>query len=56
MMNHIAGYEMEVKVNPAFVRENEIDSLFGSTDKLSDIIGDIEKEAFSKTLRDMFEA
>ncbi len=56
MMNQIAGYEMEVKVNPAFVRENEIDSLSGSTDKLTNIIGNIEKEAFSKTLRDMFEA
>lgn len=38
MMNEIAGYNIEVKINPAFVRENEIKSLAGSTTKLKQII------------------
>ena len=56
MMNDIAGYKIEVKINPAFVRENEIKSLAGSTAKLSALIGNIKSKAFEDTLKDMFEA
>lgn len=34
-MNLLAGYNIDVKVNPKFVRNNEIKTLFGSTVKLS---------------------
>lgn len=55
MMQKIAGYKIEIKVNPAFVRENEIKSLAGSTTKLKQII-DIDKTSSLKsTLQEMYE-
>lgn len=56
MMQEIAGYEIEVKVNPAFVRPNEIKSLTGSPKKLFEIIGTIELQEFQRTLTEMYEA
>jgi len=56
MMQAIAGYNIEIKVNPAFVRKNEIKSLTGSSKKLFDTVGRIDQKAFSETLKDMFEA
>ncbi|MCK5677673.1 MAG: GDP-mannose 4,6-dehydratase [Flavobacteriaceae bacterium] len=55
MMNEIAGYKIDVKINPAFIRENEIKSLSGSTNKLIKLIGNIKQEEFKNTLKDMFE-
>ena len=56
MMNEIAGYKIEVKVNPAFVRANEIKSLAGSVEKLSGMI-DLQKESsLEKTLIGMYES
>lgn len=55
MMSEIAGYEIEVKVNPAFVRKDEIKSLSGSPEKLFSIIGKVEQIEFKETLREMFE-
>ncbi len=57
-MNHIAGYNIEVAVNPAFVRANEIKSLSGSTKKLKDIIPSLERidNNFSKMLKSMYNA
>ncbi|NOR54962.1 MAG: NAD-dependent epimerase/dehydratase family protein [Sulfurovum sp.] len=56
MMNDIAGYEIEVKVNPAFVRANEIKSLAGSTTELTTLIGDITLSPFQDTLNEMYKA
>lgn len=56
IMNDIAGYEIEVKVNPAFVRKDEIKSLTGSPTKLFDMIGNIQQKDFKDTLRGMFES
>jgi nucleoside-diphosphate-sugar epimerase len=56
MMNKLADYKIEVKVNPEFVRKDEIKSLTGSTDKLFQMIGYVEQKDFENTLRDMFEA
>lgn len=56
IMNGIAGYKIEVKVNPAFVRKDEIKSLTGSPTKLFDMIGNIQQKDFKDTLRGMFES
>ncbi|MDQ5911105.1 MAG: Epimerase [Pseudomonadota bacterium] len=39
-MNRIAGYAIEVRVNPAFVRTNEVHRLIGSNRKLLALIGE----------------
>ncbi|HHD73169.1 MAG TPA: NAD-dependent epimerase/dehydratase family protein, partial [Epsilonproteobacteria bacterium] len=56
MMNEIAGYTIEVKVNPLFVRENEIPSLSGSTDLLASLIDLKNNKTLRKTLQTMYHA
>lgn len=56
MMNKLSGYEIEVKVNPEFVRKDEIKSLTGSTNKLFEMIGYVDQKDFKDTLRDIIEA
>jgi len=56
MTNDIAGYKIEVEVNPAYVRKDEIQRLTGSSKKLFDLIGEVKQKEFKETLRDMFEA
>ena len=56
IMQEIAGYKIEIKVNPAFVRPNEIKSLAGSTNKLRQIT-DIETTfSLKDTLVEMYES
>lgn len=55
MMNNIAGYEIEVKVNPQFVRKDEIKKLTGSSKKLFDTIGNVNQCSFVQTLKKMYE-
>ena len=55
-MNELAGYEIEEKVNPVFVRKDEIKSLTGSTNKLFDVVGDVEQKELKDMLRAMLEA
>lgn len=55
MMAGIAGYEIRVKVNPAFVRENEVKSLRGSNAKLTETIGSMDTVPLRTTLRWMYE-
>ncbi len=54
IMNEIAGYEIEVRVNPAFVRENEIAILKGSDEKLCSLIGKVQMNDLNTTLDDMY--
>lgn len=54
MMQDIAGYNIEVEVNPAFVRRNEIETLTGSTDLLYKCVGHVQQEAFKETLQKMY--
>jgi nucleoside-diphosphate-sugar epimerase len=56
MMSEIAGYRIEVHVNPAFVRANEVLTLTGSNAKLAGVIGRIEPTPLSETLRWMYTA
>jgi nucleoside-diphosphate-sugar epimerase len=54
MMQNIAGYKIMVEVNPAFVRRDEIKSLTGSTDLLSQCIGSLSQETLQETLQSMY--
>ena len=56
MMSDIAGYRIEVHVNPAFVRANEVLTLVGSNAKLVRAIGSIEPTPLVDTLRWMYKA
>lgn len=54
MMEEIAGYQIEIKVNPLFVRENEIKKLGGSSDKLRSLIDFKSYFTLPETLNDMY--
>ena len=50
----IAGYKIKVKINPEFVRNNEIKILKGSTEKMRLILGDFTQEyMIEDTLKQM---
>jgi len=51
----IAGYRIEVQVNPAFVRANDVLTLSGSNEKLAQVIGPLDPPALIDTLRWMLE-
>jgi len=52
----IAGYPIEVRVNPAFVRANDIQRLTGDPSALTRAIGPIAPVPFRQTLEDMYRA
>lgn len=56
MMEEIAGYKIDVRVNPAFVRSNDVLTLTGSRAKLDDAIGAVGQFTLTDTLRWMFHA
>ena len=56
MMAEIAGYEIEVKVNPAFVRGNEVKRLEGCNRKLFAAVGELPVIPLRETLAWMLEA
>lgn len=53
-MADIAGYAIDVEVNPAFVRANEIRELRGSRDRLTQLTGAIPWIPLPETLRWMY--
>jgi len=55
MMSEIAGYRIEVRVNPAFVRANDVLTLTGDNAKLAGAVGAIPTRPLSETLRWMAE-
>jgi GDP-6-deoxy-D-talose 4-dehydrogenase len=55
-MAEIAGYQIDVRVNPAFVRENEIRRLAGDPSRLQSRIGAVPDFSLSDTLRWMYQA
>lgn len=54
-MNEIAGYDIEIGVNPDLVRNNEVSKLVGDNDKLFSLVGEFEQRPFIETLRWMYE-
>jgi nucleoside-diphosphate-sugar epimerase len=55
-MNQFAGYQIEVRVNPEFVRENEVPRLVGSNAKLRALVKLSDPRPFAETLQRMFAA
>lgn len=55
-MEKIAGYSIDVKVNPDFVRENEIKVLGGDNSKLFKMTGSKPMLSIDQTLFDMYHA
>ena len=56
IMQELAGYKIEIKINQKFVRKGEISTLTGSAANLFDIIGEIKQKELKQTLREMYEA
>ena len=54
MMAEIAGYEIEVRVNPAFVRANDVKRLQGDAGKLRRAIGESAAIPLRETLQWMY--
>jgi len=55
-MAQIAGYEIDVAVNPAFVRNNEVRRLEGDGTRLSARVGNLPSYTLMETLRWMYQA
>lgn len=53
-MADIAGYTINIEVNPAFVRANELPKLVGSVKKLTTIIKKLPHNSLKETLETMF--
>lgn len=56
LMADLAGYRIDVSVNPAFVRPNELKRLQGDGRKLASCIGHLPDILLADTLRWMYEA
>lgn len=56
MMQQIAGYAIDVRVNPEFVRANEVTRLVGSAARLEEAIGEFRSYSLEDTLRWMYRA
>lgn len=56
LMEEIAGYEIDVRVNPAFVRRNDIKQLTGDPAALIQAIGPLDIVPLRETLAGMYHA
>jgi GDP-6-deoxy-D-talose 4-dehydrogenase len=56
MMNEMAGYEIDVSVNPAFVRANEVRQLIGDNKRLLQLCPSLEVIPIRNTLEWMYTA
>lgn len=55
MCEAIAGHHLQIRVNPAFVRANEVKTLCGDATRLHSLIGDWNSPPLEETLRWMLE-
>lgn len=55
MVTELSGHAIEVRVNPAFVRANEVRTLCGDATKLNHLVGDCNPLPLLDTLRWMLE-
>ncbi len=55
-MQEIAGYDIDVRVNPAFVRQSDVKTLVGSPDKLHSLVANLQTIPLEDTLRWMYAA
>jgi len=55
-MNRIAGYSIEVRVNPAFVRANEVHRLIGDNHKLRRLIGELPAYSMDDLLMSIYQS
>ena len=55
LVRELSGHDFEVRVNPAFVRQNEVKTLVGCRAKLNAAVGEIPEIALRDTLRWMLE-
>lgn len=51
MVREASGHDLEVRVNPAFVRDNEVKLLVGSVAKLRKLVPDVQPVDFAQTIR-----
>lgn len=56
LIEEISNHKMSVEVNQAFVRRNEVHTLFGDNSRLSETIGPLQLTPLRETLRWMIEA
>ena len=56
MLNGLAGYDIETRVNPKFVRKHEITMLRGSNKKLREFVGFAPQIPLQQTLKEMLQA
>lgn len=55
LVGRISGYDLKVRVNPAFVRDDEVKRLWGSAEKVERHIGPLNMPPLEETLRWMLE-
>ena len=51
MVHEASGHDLEIRVNPAFVRDNEVKLLVGSVAKLRKLVPDVQPIDFAETIR-----
>jgi nucleoside-diphosphate-sugar epimerase len=51
MARDISRHDLEVRINPAFVRANEVKTLTGSSDRLAAVLGQLPRMELEQTLR-----
>ncbi|PCE25239.1 GDP-mannose 4,6 dehydratase [Paraburkholderia acidicola] len=51
MVRDASGHDLEIRVNPAFVRDNEVKLLVGSVAKLRKLVPDVQPVDFAETIR-----
>ncbi|MDP9422830.1 MAG: GDP-mannose 4,6-dehydratase [Pseudomonadota bacterium] len=56
LAQEVSGHSFDVKVNPAFVRSNEVQSLWGSPARVESLIGPLNHIPLEETLRWMLES